>query len=622
MKKNYYDILGVSKDASAEEIKKAYLKLAKKYHPDTSKEDNAEEMMAKINEAYDVLSDERKRAKYDLDLAKGTVESSYVSEEEYEETMKNYSEKERKVAERLAVKQAILDELEKEELILDAKKDIIIGAYSGEYDKESYYYAALDWVKIVKEYNQSLEELKGKAYDYDLIEQANQISELIENLEKEIEDMPMSFTDADFYVEKQLLFEMIDKEAADLNLQIESLIDEWETLYVDCYKENVDYETLSRLSKKLLNDTDSIAKRSNRIINDMNKLRIEDKFDINYSIARLLGLSEVHSNLPEALKIGKIIYTNKCVDDFLANGNVILDKAIRVEKIILKHPYNKRCVMLTEYIINLIDKQIDMASSINNGLQEENYDLKMYRDKDQTQETKKIRNLIYNYEDVCVELKSAYEKLSNTGNEIINCGILNDASGAHQQVKKIIDELNKVIVDSVENVGVYGFAAEKISNYHVLNESLIACKKYMSNNINKMFKKCLDLLNNYQKPENDFDVKFFLMFEVLNLLHTISGWTMLIGLIIAFADLFGINIFNIDGLIVYIASVFTDSLSAIVLPTMMDHRKLEEMRNHSSSELWEMCFNKIFSVQNVEEEEKEKKKLEGFVYTYKKTFLN
>ena len=154
----------------------------------------------------------------------------------------------------------------------------------------------------------------------------------------------------------------------------------------------------------------------------------------------------------------------------------------------------------------------------------------------------------------------------------------------------------------------------------VLNESLIACKKYMSNNINKMFKKCLDLLNNYQKPENDFGVKFFLMFEVLNLLHTISEWTMLIGLIIAFTDLFGINIFNIDGLIVYIASIFTYLLSAIVLLTMMDHRKLEEMRNHSSSELWEMCFNKIFSVQNVEE--KEKKKLEDFVYTYKKTFLN
>lgn len=622
MNKNYYDILGVSKDASAEEIKKAYLKLAKKYHPDTSKKDNAEEMMAKINEAYDVLSDERKRAKYDLDLAKGTVESSYVSEEEYEETVKNYSEKERKVAERLAVKQAILDELEKEKLILDAKKDIIIGAYSGEYDKESYYYAALDWVKIVKEYNQSLEELKGKAYDYDLIEQANQISELIENLEKEIEDMPMSFTDADFYVEKQLLFEMIDKEAADLYLQIESLIDEWETLYVDCYKENVDYETLSRLSKKLLNDTDSIAKRSNRIINDMNKLRIEDKFDINYSIARLLGLSEVHSNLPEALKIGKIIYTNKCVDDFLANGNAILDKAVRVEKIILKHPYNKRCVMLTEYIINLIDKQIDMASSINNGLQEENYDLKMYRDKDQTQETKKIRNLIYNYEDVCVELKSAYEKLSNTGNGIINCGILSDASGAHQQVKKIIDELNKAIVDSVENVGVYGFDVEKIRNYHVLNVSLIACKKYMSNNINKMFKKCLDLLNNYQKPENDFDVKFFLMFEVFNLLPKISLLTIFIGIII----IVNIPVFitNINGWIVFFvgAMVFCASyFTGLLFEMLSDHRKLEEMRNHSSSELWEMCFNKIFSVQNVEEE-KEKKKLEGFVYTYKKTFLN
>lgn len=63
--KDYYDILGVDEDASQEEIKKTYKKLAKKYHPDTSDETDAEEKFKEIGEAYAVLSDEEKREKYD-----------------------------------------------------------------------------------------------------------------------------------------------------------------------------------------------------------------------------------------------------------------------------------------------------------------------------------------------------------------------------------------------------------------------------------------------------------------------------------------------------------------------------------------------------------------------------
>jgi molecular chaperone DnaJ len=53
---NPYEILGVKIDASIDEIKSAYLKLAKKYHPDISKEKNALQMMTKINQAYDILT--------------------------------------------------------------------------------------------------------------------------------------------------------------------------------------------------------------------------------------------------------------------------------------------------------------------------------------------------------------------------------------------------------------------------------------------------------------------------------------------------------------------------------------------------------------------------------------
>jgi molecular chaperone DnaJ len=63
--KNHYDILGVSKDASAAEIKRAYYGLAKKYHPDTNKDPGAKEKFTEAQQAYEVLSDSDKRAAYD-----------------------------------------------------------------------------------------------------------------------------------------------------------------------------------------------------------------------------------------------------------------------------------------------------------------------------------------------------------------------------------------------------------------------------------------------------------------------------------------------------------------------------------------------------------------------------
>ncbi|MBW8307989.1 MAG: DnaJ domain-containing protein [Thiobacillus sp.] len=63
--KDYYKTLGVARDATAEDLKKAFRKLARKYHPDVSKEADAQLRMQEVNEAYAVLSDPEKRAAYD-----------------------------------------------------------------------------------------------------------------------------------------------------------------------------------------------------------------------------------------------------------------------------------------------------------------------------------------------------------------------------------------------------------------------------------------------------------------------------------------------------------------------------------------------------------------------------
>ena len=81
MNKNYYEILEVDKNASAEVIEKAYKALVKKYHPDLQEEKNkalAEEKIKLINEAYDTLSNSELRLKYDEELKKYSI-----SEDEY-----------------------------------------------------------------------------------------------------------------------------------------------------------------------------------------------------------------------------------------------------------------------------------------------------------------------------------------------------------------------------------------------------------------------------------------------------------------------------------------------------------------------------------------------------------
>ena len=63
--RDYYEVMGIARDATQDEVKRAYRKLARKYHPDVSEDESAEEKFKEVGEAYEVLKDPEKRAAYD-----------------------------------------------------------------------------------------------------------------------------------------------------------------------------------------------------------------------------------------------------------------------------------------------------------------------------------------------------------------------------------------------------------------------------------------------------------------------------------------------------------------------------------------------------------------------------
>ena len=88
-KRDYYEILEIQKNASKDEIKNTYRKLALKYHPDRNKSPGAEEKFKEISEAYAVLSDDEKRKKYDTYGHVGSEDVFRGSEANFEEIFRD-----------------------------------------------------------------------------------------------------------------------------------------------------------------------------------------------------------------------------------------------------------------------------------------------------------------------------------------------------------------------------------------------------------------------------------------------------------------------------------------------------------------------------------------------------
>lgn len=123
---DYYQIFEVSIDAPVEEIKKRYHAILREIHPDN--ENGNEELTALLNEAYGILSDEKKREKYNEAYIKKQYDkvndTSEAEETSYESAYNDYNEKEKFYSDKLAASTIIKEELKKVKLLIDAINEL------------------------------------------------------------------------------------------------------------------------------------------------------------------------------------------------------------------------------------------------------------------------------------------------------------------------------------------------------------------------------------------------------------------------------------------------------------------------------------------------------------------
>lgn len=204
MKKNYYEILEIDNNASYEEIKKKYKELVRKYHPDVCKDKDATERITEINVAYDILSNESKRKRYDESLKNNvSFDETEQSEEpfNYEEEIKNCTEREKEFAARIAIEKVIKEELDKVNDILDARLEVIKSSVTVENIIEDYYFDQVEkWWQLVDGYLNNLDSLRIEAETNNINYLITEINNATNTLHDEMQGMPLTILDAQNYL--------------------------------------------------------------------------------------------------------------------------------------------------------------------------------------------------------------------------------------------------------------------------------------------------------------------------------------------------------------------------------------------------------------------------------------
>lgn len=355
---DYYEILGVPHDASVDEIKKAYHKLLRIYHPDNNSTD--QDYIKLVNEAYEVLSNEEKRKQYDLKI-QNVKKDDFVNLNDLSEMFKNNM---REKAKRQVLKDILDKEIGHINELLERKNQFIFDAILDKYEQKEYYQVTK---KIILEFEQEAKkfnELKVKLTDeyyFSEVERVDGvlffISEALKELSPDLEDLKIDYDKL-----------QLEKKYSYLLHQKCGSIDD--AIYEMCkFAEQIYLGEISRTEYKKIYDILSLA------LNDEIKgcevlLEIEKQYGTLDQDRNLVQfISNIITHVPKHIfkldydhlfKLGKSIHSYHLdkmnYEEWVNVKNKKIDK---IMAIIDRYPNNKKSIFLFEYGESLLKEQLN-----------------------------------------------------------------------------------------------------------------------------------------------------------------------------------------------------------------------------------------------------------------------
>lgn len=367
---DYYEVLGIERNASIKQIKKKYHKLMSKYHPDVYTGEDGKEKVLLINEAYEVLSNSEKKKIYDLEYDRRLEPETAKSNNNFtsaEENMDDYTKEEQQYAKMMAMKVVVEEELEKANVVIDTKNQIIYSAYEENIDKYAYYKNVKEFATTANEYIKELYDLCELCDKYELFSEIETINEVIVFLEGNIKAIPLSPSDAIRFMKTESRKENLMNRGITIKSKIEESIQDIENLFHCVYQKQISHIEFNTFSESVLINAKDVISSSREFVLCLSRDDLEIP-ELENALGKLGALIQTWPEDYEAAsQIGKCIAMNNSFNDILSQYQEYTQKTEKIIKMIKRHPVNHHVEMLYNYSKQLSQEIMKKLSTAMNN---------------------------------------------------------------------------------------------------------------------------------------------------------------------------------------------------------------------------------------------------------------
>lgn len=358
---DYYQIFEVPIDAPVEEIKRRYHEILKEIHPDN--ENGSEELTALLNEAYSILSDEKRREKYnEAYIKKQNANNNDTSEEEasYESAYDDYNEKEKFYSDKLAASTIIKEELEKVKLLIDAIDELASLDTLLNINESTYELLYSNISDKVGNFISLMSSYEGIIKRYNLVSEKEFVDKAVEHLSERFNSLSQSYYEEVILIKERINRNFIEEKYNYIYNEIDDTLTGIKKIISEIGTKGISKNQYCSEMGFYHNTYEIIIGEFNKIYDLASKYSIESVLKKrNILKSKLFEIETfLKKTYSEAKQMSKIIKLQLESEELKKQYQELEGKLIRIIDIINKHPKNKKVKILIEHSINLIRELI------------------------------------------------------------------------------------------------------------------------------------------------------------------------------------------------------------------------------------------------------------------------